>query len=88
MLSILNFCVKYLSILALISSLPVIFILNRYIYGMLIFISIIALIYIGIELKNMENVMYQIYYCTFTLFLSIIILVSVYKNFIHFKRNS
>ena len=55
---------------------------------MLIFISIIALSYIGIELKNTENVMYQIYYCTFTLFLSIVILVAVYKNFIHLKEDN
>jgi len=83
MISLLILLTKLFFILAVIASLAVIFILNKYIHGVLIFVSAIAVTYIGMILSDSENVLYQILYCEVILLLSILILIKAYKSIVH-----
>lgn len=86
MLSLLILFSKLMFILATLSSFIVVFVLKKYINVILNFICIIAVIYLGLELN--DNVMYQIFYSTTTLSLSLVILMYNYKTFVHLKTDN
>ena len=86
MLSLLILFSKLMFILATIIIYSCICIKKKYINVILNFICIIAVIYLGLGLN--DNVMYQIFYSTTTLSLSLVILMYNYKTFVHLKTDN